>query len=298
MAESKTESRDDAPADRQASSRAVAAAALRPRPSARTGVDPSSEPVAQAGASSLASPPAGLARGWVVVAPGGVSPAALGALAALAGALRPSRRLVLQPASVAAPEGPHRAAGAALGQQEQSSGMSSDSQGSGGGDAPDQADPQPLLAALAQEPGPWLWPLALDPGAWLGDRGSWAEALGAWRQPTLLLIPAAAAASGGAAAYAALLKVHGVPLLGLIQWGDPWLAGDRRRDGLPWLGWLAAPQEQAGPGPEFQTAASPGPEPLGPGPQSWSEPDPEAACEAAAALALALQLASQSLDLD
>jgi hypothetical protein len=122
----------------------------------------------------------------------------------------------------------------------------------------------------------------------LGDRGSWAEALGAWRQPTVLLIPAAAAASGPAAAYHALLKLQGVPLLGLIQWGGPWQAGDRRRDGLPWLGWLASPQDLAGPSPELQ----------GSDPQSSSDLAPEPAWEAAADLALALQLASQSLDLD
>lgn len=31
-----------------------------------------------------------------------------------------------------------------------------------------------------------------------------------------------------------------VPLVGLAQWGAPWEADLRRRDGLPWLGWLDA----------------------------------------------------------
>ena len=92
----------------------------------------------------------------------------------------------------------------------------------------------------------------------------------------MLLIPAAAAATGPAAAYHALLQRQGVPLLGLIQWGGPWLAGDRRRDGLPWLGWLANPQD----------------------PAVSEDQNRDLAWEAAADLARALQLASHHLDLD
>lgn len=105
-----------------------------------------------------------------------------------------------------------------------------------------QADPAIALAALAQRPGPaaWLQPLGLDPGAWLGPGGAWADALGAWRQPTLLVVPGAAAGSGPAAAYRALLALAGVPLVGLVQWGGAWRPGERRSDGLPWLGWLPA----------------------------------------------------------
>jgi hypothetical protein len=72
----------------------------------------------------------------------------------------------------------------------------------------------------------------------LGDRGSWAEALGAWRQPTVLLIPAAAAASGVAAAYHALLKLQGVPLLGLIQGAAPGCLAIAAAMACPgWAGW-------------------------------------------------------------
>jgi len=204
----------------------------------------------------------------VLVAPAGVPAAALAPLAALLPALAPPRRLLaleLGAGAVAAwvvaadPGAASWADGPA-----QLSRKSSDSGPVSGPAA--WADPARLLAAASEQPGPWLWPLAGDPGAFLGDEGCWAEALGAWRQPTLLLIPAAAASTGPAAAYAALLQRQGVPLLGLIQWGGPWLAADRRRDGLPWLGWLAAPQDQA-----------------------W---------EAAADLARALQLASHRLDLD
>ena len=109
-----------------------------------------------------------------------------------------------------------------------------------------QQDPAEILAALAGEPPGWLLPLALDPGADLEVPGCWADVLGAWRQPVLLLLPAAAAAAGPARAYRALLDQAGVPLVGLVQEGTPWHPEPRRRDGLPWLGWLVA--EPADPG--------------------------------------------------
>jgi hypothetical protein len=99
-------------------------------------------------------------------------------------------------------------------------------------------DPAPTLAALAQEPPGWLLPLPLDPGADLAVEGCWADALAAWRQPTLLLLPATAVATGQHRAYRALLDLAGVPLLGLVQLGLPWCPEQRRRDGLPWLGCL------------------------------------------------------------
>lgn len=98
-------------------------------------------------------------------------------------------------------------------------------------------DPTPLLAALADQPPGWLLPLPVDPGQDLDGGGCWAEALGAWRQPALLLIPRQAP-SGAPRAYGALLQGSGVPLVGLIQLGGSWSAEHRRRDGLPWLGWL------------------------------------------------------------
>ena len=88
-----------------------------------------------------------------------------------------------------------------------------------------------------------------------------------------------------------------MPLLGLIQWGGPWLAADRRRDGLPWLGWLADPQ-----GPSSQGLGSQAASPAPAGCQAQvqeqhPDPDPDQAWEAAAELARALQLASSHLDL-
>jgi hypothetical protein len=107
---------------------------------------------------------------------------------------------------------------------------------------PDRA----LGALVTSAAAPALAALPLDPGFSLADGSCWAQALGAWRQPTLLVIAAHQLESGAAAATTALLRQHGVPLLGLIQWGDPWQLELRRRDGLPWLGALGAAGQPQG----------------------------------------------------
>jgi hypothetical protein len=107
-------------------------------------------------------------------------------------------------------------------------------------------DPQAALAGLAaaaQERssgggGPLLAPLPRDPGHPLAAGGHWAEALGAWRQPVLLLLSAKQLNTGLPAAGAALLERWRVPCVGLVQWGGAWQAEGRRRDALPWLGCL------------------------------------------------------------
>jgi hypothetical protein len=43
-----------------------------------------------------------------------------------------------------------------------------------------------------------------------------------------------------------LLKNWQVPLVGLVQWGEPWASAERRRDGLPWLGALQAEKISSG----------------------------------------------------
>jgi hypothetical protein len=78
----------------------------------------------------------------------------------------------------------------------------------------------------------------VDPGLGLGANGSWAEALGAFRQPTALVLEVAQLASGWPAAATALLRQERVPLVGLIQLGGGWEPERRRGEGLPWLGWL------------------------------------------------------------
>jgi hypothetical protein len=97
--------------------------------------------------------------------------------------------------------------------------------------------PQLALAPLAQQ-GPGLVPLPIDPGLPLPGAGHWAEALGAWRQPVLLLLAGDQLQSGLPAAMVALLRQWQVPLVGLVQWGGVWDADARRGDGLPWLGGL------------------------------------------------------------
>lgn len=98
--------------------------------------------------------------------------------------------------------------------------------------------PHGQLRHLQTRAGGWLASLPLDPGQSLEDGSTWAEALGAWRQPTLLIIAGPQLPSGAAAATVALLRQWRVPLLGVLQWGGSWCADQRRRDGLPWLGRL------------------------------------------------------------
>lgn len=107
-----------------------------------------------------------------------------------------------------------------------------------------------LQASASQRPGGWMAPLTVDPGLTLAEGICWAQVLGAWRQPVVLVIPAGQLASGLAAAGTALLRQWGVPLVGLLQWEGAWNAADRRADGLPWLGRLsgeATPGAGSGP---------------------------------------------------
>ncbi len=110
------------------------------------------------------------------------------------------------------------------------------------GEPLDGHEPQQALAGLAGlEPG--LVPLPVDPGLPLDGAGHWAEALGAWRQPVLLLLSGDQLQSGLPAAMVALLRQWQVPLLGLVQCGGSWEQAERRCDGLPWLGSLEAPDD-------------------------------------------------------
>ena len=73
----------------------------------------------------------------------------------------------------------------------------------------------------------------------LSDRAElvdWAEAVAAWRLPTLLLMPAGERLQAEAALHHALLSQQHVPVLGLLQVGGPWYPADRQADALPWLG--------------------------------------------------------------
>ena len=114
----------------------------------------------------------------------------------------------------------------------------------GPGDDPNRALQQLQPPAGQPDPGPSnaLVGLPLDPGVPLACGGHWAEALGAWRQPAVLVFSAEQLQTGVPAAMTSLLKNWQVPLVGLVQWGEPWAAAERRRDGLPWLGALPAQQ--------------------------------------------------------
>lgn len=101
----------------------------------------------------------------------------------------------------------------------------------------DPLDPPRALAALAMS-GPGLVPLPVDPGWPLHGAGHWAEALGAWRQPVLLLLAGEQLETGLPAAMVALLHQWQVPLVGLVQGDGAWDPDARRGDGLPWLGGL------------------------------------------------------------
>jgi hypothetical protein len=103
------------------------------------------------------------------------------------------------------------------------------------------ADPEQAMAQLSRCPDPWLAALPFDPGLGLASGGNWAELLGAWRQPCLLVLADAQLATGWPAAGTALMQRWQVPLVGLIQSGGSWDPDARRRDGLPWLGCLAGP---------------------------------------------------------
>jgi len=104
--------------------------------------------------------------------------------------------------------------------------------------------PDAALASMGDGP-PGLAPLPRDPGLPLSDGRHWAAVLGAWRQPALLLLAAEQLDTGLPAALTALLAQWQVPCLGLVQWGGNWEFRQRRLEGLPWLGALAAsPDEQ------------------------------------------------------
>ncbi len=126
----------------------------------------------------------------------------------------------------------------------------------GPGDDPNSALQQlhPPGGEPAPGPRPVLVGLPLDPGLPLACGGHWAEALGAWRQPALLVCAAEQLQPGVPAAMTALLERWQVPLVGLVQWGETWASAERRREGLPWLG--ALPDRQTSPEQAFSGQSS------------------------------------------
>ncbi len=99
-------------------------------------------------------------------------------------------------------------------------------------------DPRHVFQSLSKAKG--LVRLLGDAAMQNSFGGSWIEALGAWRQPTILIVTPTSSGDlpGSAYAYTALCKSLCVPLIGIIQAGGNWKPTQRRLDGLPWCGWL------------------------------------------------------------
>ena len=105
------------------------------------------------------------------------------------------------------------------------------------------ANPGRALAALhphSSDQRSWLAALPLDVGRPLDSGGCWADHLGAWAQPCLLVVSAPQLESGLPKAGVALLRLLKIPLVGVVQQGGCWDPAARRADGMPWLGWLPA----------------------------------------------------------
>ena len=103
-------------------------------------------------------------------------------------------------------------------------------------------DPTKILGCLLKKKG--LVQLLGDPAKTQISGMNWLEALGAWRQPSVLVVYASSdGISGNALAYTALCRELSVPLLGLVQYGGEWEAEIRKLDGLPWCGWI--PEEKS-----------------------------------------------------
>ena len=99
-------------------------------------------------------------------------------------------------------------------------------------------DPNKALDSLQDDQG--LVQLVGDAAVQNSTRGSWLEALGAWRQPMILLVVPLLSGElpGVAHAYTALCNALCVPLLGIVQVGGDWNSFQRKSDGLPWCGWI------------------------------------------------------------
>lgn len=100
--------------------------------------------------------------------------------------------------------------------------------------------PDPSLVNLMASP-PRLIRLAGDPGSLHHEGSSWMDALAAWKCPVILLGSPRpdGVMPGTIPAFTSLCETRGMVLLGLIQLGGLWLPEVRKRDGLPWLGWLS-----------------------------------------------------------
>ena len=75
----------------------------------------------------------------------------------------------------------------------------------------------------------------------INDSGiSWMDGLSDWKQPVILMVEPIPSGElpGSATAYASLCKMLSIPLIGLVQLGGVWKPTLRRRDCLPWCGYI------------------------------------------------------------
>tara|TARA_Y100001968_G_C19389988_1_gene735027 strand:- start:838 stop:1374 length:537 start_codon:yes stop_codon:yes gene_type:complete len=99
-----------------------------------------------------------------------------------------------------------------------------------------EQSPNDVISSLYKEDG--IFQLCGDAAYLNTQEGSWLEALGAWKVPTILMVLARADGNvpGMSSAYVALCKKLSVPLIGIIQLGGEWNSKSRYLDGLPWCG--------------------------------------------------------------
>ena len=99
----------------------------------------------------------------------------------------------------------------------------------------------PQLVLSRAEGNEQLIRISGDPGRLHSEGSSWLEALADWHRPVLLLVGADpdGGVPGAAAAYTALCRQLGVSLIGLVQVQGRWNEAQRKRDGLPWVSWIA-----------------------------------------------------------
>ncbi len=102
----------------------------------------------------------------------------------------------------------------------------------------DVEDPRLSLEKLADSSG--LIALKGDAAATKPGGDSWLEALGDWKHPVILIVTPldSGLVSGSPKAYAALCRQLKAPLIGLVQTGGSWNPEVRRKENLPWCGYI------------------------------------------------------------
>nr|AUG32729.1 hypothetical protein PLO_756 [Paulinella longichromatophora] len=106
-------------------------------------------------------------------------------------------------------------------------------------EADPRVDPYKILKILHSRRTPQLVTIIGNRSQSLGLLVEWSKALGATKQPCILLLSDTEgfSISSKAAAHQALLEKYGAPFIGILQIGGTWNPVERRCDGLAWCGW-------------------------------------------------------------